>query len=425
MLDPAIETFFTERKAGWLKSKLKTTMSEDEINTIKQDCERKYNLANYLLDVASQIDQRALTTHPSTFTHTTTGIGKKNLKNQTFVTPIIYSGERQNDGFLRSGNVICETIDSVGNAAQLGIENFLRLKLADGASLLEHIENETDLAKSLLSIDGHDYNTLRTNLLAIKAPYQEPSTSSKIKQVYFPVEGRYHQLSLLTPSCYLFELRQRIDQLRFAEENKAARQLKSKNEYSEHGFSEIYGITTMSFGGTKPQNASMLSSQNGGKAHLLLSLPPTLQTRTLRLPQHNFFSDTFNPFSLKETFQAFHCFLHIDKNNINLRTKRDSYIQEYIEHIILIMYHIRQKFSENDIKLPENLPTYQKIWLFPDRQDERDQTNDWLTHLIEKLARQFIASYKKVVGKKYIQLGDAELKKIIQLVVENNKESLR
>lgn len=59
------------------------------------------------------------------------------------------------------------------------------------------------------------------------------------------------------------------------------------------------------------------------------------------------------------------------------------------------MYHIRQKFSENDIKLPENLPSYQKIWLFPDRQDERDQTNDWLTHLIEKLARQFIASYKK------------------------------
>lgn len=321
--------------------------------------------------------------------------------------------------------MICETIDSVGNAAQLDIENFLRLKLADDVSLLEHIENETDLAKSLLSIDGHDYNTLRTDLLAIKAQQQEPSTSSKIKQVYFPIADGYHQLSLLTPSCYLFELRQRIDQLRFAEQNKTARQLKSKNEYSEHGFREIYGITTMSFGGTKPQNASMLSSQNGGKAHLLLSLPPILQTRTLRMPQHNFFSDTFNPFSLKKTFQAFHYLLHIDKNNINLRDKRDSYIQEYIEHIILMMYHIRQEFSQNDTKLPKNLPDYQKIWLFPDRQDERDQTNDWLTHLIEKLARQFIASYKKVVGKKYIQLGDAELKKIIQLVVENNKESLR
>nr|WP_276324674.1 type I-F CRISPR-associated protein Csy1 [Arsenophonus nasoniae] len=396
------------------------------MNKKRQECERKYSLVNHLLDVASQIHQRALTTHPSTFTHTATGIAEENKKRQTFVTPIIYQGDRRNDGFLRSGNVICEIIDSVGNAAQLGNENFLHLKLADGASLLEHIENETDLAKSLLSINGHDYNTLRADLLAIKAQQQEPATSSKIKQVYFPIADGYHQLSLLTPSCYLFELRQRIGKLLpFTEQNKAARLLKSKNEFSEHGFREIYGITTMSFGGKNAQNASRLNSQNGGKARLLLSLPPTLQTRTLRMPQHNFFSDTFNPFSLKETFQAFHCFLHIDKNNINLRTKRDSYIQEYIEHIILIMYHIRQKFSENDIKLPENLPSYQKIWLFPDRQDERDQTNDWLTHLIEKLARQFIASYKKVVGKKYIQLGDAELKKIIQLVVENNKESLR
>ncbi|WGL98874.1 type I-F CRISPR-associated protein Csy1 [Arsenophonus sp. aPb] len=425
MLDPAIEAFFTVRKAEWLKKNLKSSDNEEQINTKRQECERVFSLANWLPERAAKINSRALTTHPSTFTHTATGIGKKNLKNQTFVTPIIYSGKRQNDGFLRSGNVVYKTIDSVGNAAEMGIENFLRLKLADGASLLEHIENETDLAKSLLSIDGHDYNTLRTDLLAIKAQHPKPSTSSKIKQIYFPIDDGYHLLSLLTPSCYLFELRQRIDQLRFAEENKAARQLKSKNEYSEHGFSEIYGITTMSFGGTKPQNASMLSSQNGGKAHLLLSLPPTLQTRTLRLPQHNFFTDTFNPFHIKETFQAFHCFLHIDKNNINLRNQRDSYIQEYIEHIILIMYHIRQKFSENNIKLPENLPDYQKIWLFPNRQDERNQTNDWLTYLIEVLARQFISSYQKIIEKKYIQLGDAELKKIIQLVVENNKESLR
>nr|WP_238149519.1 type I-F CRISPR-associated protein Csy1 [Arsenophonus endosymbiont of Aleurodicus floccissimus] len=114
------------------------------------------------------------------------------------------------------------------------MENFLRLKLTYGASLLEHIENETDLAKSLLSIVGQDYNTLRTNLLTIKAQHKEPSTSSKIKQVYFPIADGYHQLSLLTPSCYLFELRQRIDQLRFAEQNKVARQLKNKNEYNEN-----------------------------------------------------------------------------------------------------------------------------------------------------------------------------------------------
>lgn len=445
MLDPAIEDFFTVRKAEWLKKNLKSSDNEEQINTKREECERIFSLANWLPEQAAKINSRALTTHPSTFTDTATGIGKKNRKNQTFVTPIIYQGDRQKDGFLRSGNVICKTIDSVGNAAEMAIENFLRLKLADGASLLDHIENETDLAKSMLSIDGHDYNTLRTELLAIKAQHQEQSTSSKIKQVYFPVGEGYHQLSLLTPSCYLFELRQRIDQLRFAEQNKATRELKRKGEYSKHGFSEIYGITTIAFGGTKPQNASMLSSKNGGKAHLLLSLPPTLQTRTLRLPQHNFFTDTFNPFRIKETFQAFHRLLYISKDKPeHLNDKQQSKenqrykpsraavhnilaarIQDYIEHIILIMWQIRQQFAKNEIPLPKTLPTYQKIWLFPDRQDERNQTNDWLTQLIKELARQFIANYEKVIGKKYIQLGDAELNEIIRCVIENNKESLR
>nr|WP_255420748.1 hypothetical protein [Arsenophonus endosymbiont of Aleurodicus floccissimus] len=50
---------------------------------------------------------------------------------------------------------------------------------------------------------------------------------------------------------------------------------------------------------------------------------------------------------------------------------------------MLIMYHVRQIFSQNETNLPENLPDYQKIWLFPDRQDERNQTNNWLTRLIE------------------------------------------
>ncbi|MDR5610469.1 type I-F CRISPR-associated protein Csy1 [Arsenophonus sp.] len=437
MFDPAIEDFLAKRREKWLKEKLKSSDNDQQIQIKQQECERKYNLANYLLDVASKIHQRALTTHPSTFTHTATGIGKKNLKNQTFVTPLIYQGDRQKDGFLRSGNVRCKTIDSVGNAAEMAIENFLRLKLTDGASLFEHIENETDLAKSLLFIVGQDYNTLRTNLLAIKAQHKEPSTSSKIKQVYFPTSDGYHQLSLLTPSCYLFELRQRIDQLRFAEQNKVARQLKNKNEYSEHGFSEIYNLTTMSFGGKKAQNASMLSSKNGGKAHLLLSLPPTLQTRTLRLPQHNFFTDTFNSFHIKEIFQAFHRLLYISKdkpehlNDTQQSKENQRYkpsraavhnilatrIQEYI---ILLMSQIRQQFAKNEIPLPKTLPTYQKIWLFPDRQDERNQTNDWLTQLIKELARQFIANYEKVIGKKYIQLGDAELNEIIRCVIENN-----
>lgn len=93
-------------------------------------------------------------------------------------------------------------------------------------------------------------------------------TSSKIKQVYFPVwldDEDYHLLSILTPSGLLFEMRRRIDDIRFSEQTKTLRDLKRKGEYSEVGFKEIYGLTTIGFGGTKPQNISVLNNQNAGK----------------------------------------------------------------------------------------------------------------------------------------------------------------
>ncbi|WGO83052.1 type I-F CRISPR-associated protein Csy1 [Arsenophonus apicola] len=441
MLDPAIEDFFTERKAGWLKGKLKTTMSEDEINAIKQECEAIFTLSEWLISAAKRAGQISITTHPCTFSHPS---ARKNKNG--YVSSIIATAKSKKDGFLRTGNVNIKP-DAFGNAAALDVYKFLTLEMNDKQTLLEHIKAETELARTLLGYGKKHYEELRDGFLQmIKTDNNVVITSSKIKQVYFPIETEYHQLSLLTHSGHLFELRQRIDAIRFAEQNKTARELKRKGEYSEHGFSEIYNITTIGFGGTKPQNISVKNSQNSGKAHLLLSLPPPiLLTRTLRLPQHNFFSDTFNPFHIKETFQAFHRLLYISKNkpeNLNnqqvsgenqrYKPSRDTVydilatrVQEYIDHIILIMWQIRQQLASNEIPLPKNLPTYQKIWLFPDRQDERDQTNDWLTHLIEVLARQFISSYQKIIEKKYIQLGDAELKKIIQLVVENNKESLR
>ncbi|TOM55970.1 type I-F CRISPR-associated protein Csy1, partial [Vibrio parahaemolyticus] len=69
---------------------------------------------------------------------------------------------------------------------------------------------------------------------------------------------------------------------------------------------EIYGLTTIGYGGTKPQNISVLNNQNAGKAHLLPSLPPQIAQRKRRLPTYDFFTNTVNPWQVKETLEAFH-----------------------------------------------------------------------------------------------------------------------
>ncbi len=424
MLDPAIEQFFATRKEAWLKSKLKASMSDQEVREKELECEEVFALKNWLPNAARRISSRALATHPSKFSHPSTGVGKKNYVNGTYVTPIIFQGSHKNDGFLKTGNVACDGIDSVGNAAELDVEDFLRLRVSDGRSLLDHLEQESDFAQSLLSVQGHSASELRNLLLAIKKDSDGQVTSSKVKQVYFPVDNdEYHQLSILANSIYVFEMKKRIDSIRFSEQAKNARDLKRQRQYSELGFKEIYDITTIGFGGTKPANISVLNNQNAGKAHLLLSLPPELSPRNTRLPTRNFFGDTLYPNQLQETFQDLHRLLTTDYNNLHIREGRDYRVQEYLDLLILKMWKVRKVFEGQPHSRPESLPSYQKVWLFPERETERAESTQWLNDLVNEATRHFINSYRKVIGKAAVPLGDDELEAFAR-IIEHSKEAL-
>lgn len=423
MLDPAIEAFFAERKEGWLKKNLKASMSEAEVHQIEQQCEDTFALSQWLPNAAKRAGQISLSTHPCTFSHPS---ARKNKNG--YVSAIIANAKQANDGFLRSSNVAVEP-DALGNAAALDVYKFLTLQMQDGATLLAHIEAETQLAKTLLTLNNESYQEIRNGFLAMSATDDSVVTSSKIKQVYFPVwldDEDYHLLSILTPSGLLFEMRRRIDDIRFSEQTKTLRDLKRKGEYSEVGFKEIYGLTTIGFGGTKPQNISVLNNQNAGKAHLLLSLPPVLNIRETRLPKTNFFTDAINPWHTKETFQAFHGLINLtkDKRGNRFIEYRDNRIQEYVDYIIVMMWKVRRALEQENITLPNKISNYQKTWLFPDNQEQRDNTDDWLEILISEIARQFIAGYKVVNGKKALFLGNDEFNAIVD-VVARYKELLR
>src|SRR5690606_1773959 len=129
------------------------------------------------------------------------------------------------------------------------------------------IEQDSHLAQQLLNVKAEPYSTLKAGFLAMTNSDTDSVTSSKIKQVYFPVDDNYHQLSILSASGIMFELRKRIDNIRFSEEAKAARVCEKNNEISKGGYKQLVNITTIGYGGTKPQNISVLNNQNGGKAH--------------------------------------------------------------------------------------------------------------------------------------------------------------
>lgn len=420
MLDPAIVAFFAERKEAWLKKKVSTSMQASEVLEKQRECEQSFLLENWLPDAAKRAGQIAIASHPCTFSHPS---ARKNKNG--YVSSIIAKNKPSADGFLRSGNVGVEP-DALGNAAALDVYKFLSLTMSDQRSLLVHIEQESELARQLLEVPTCDYQTLRDGFLKMIDSDQASISSSKIKQVYFPVaEGEYHLLSLLTHSGYLFELRKRLDSMRFGELVKEVRECKKANRFHPGGYQEILGLTTIGFGGTKPQNISVLNNQNAGKAHLLPSMPPNLKPREIRLPKTDFFKECFTAWQAKEVLEALHRLFKTDYNNINIRDGRDYRIQQYVDLVIEKMWQVRLFLTDHQGDLPSELPLEQKVWLYPEFESQREQESEWLDKITRQIARGLINHYSrsKVISNPLL-LADQELL-AIETVVASNRENFR
>lgn len=419
MLDPAIDAFFSDRKEAWLKKNIKTEMQDFEKIEKEQECNETFLLSNWLPSAAKRAGQISISTHPCTFSHPS---ARKNKNG--YVSSVIAKNTGRCDGFLRSGNVEVQA-DALGNAAAMDVYKFLTLVMNDGKSLLEHIEKNTDIGCELLKQAGANVEELRSGFLKMVEIDENMVSSSKIKQVYFIVEeDEYHLLSILTHSGHLFELRNRIDKLRFSEETKQARECKKTNKYHETGYRDLLGLTTIGFGGTKPQNISVLNNQNGGKAHLLLSVPPCITGRNVRVPQKDFFIETFTPWQSKEIFSALHRILKSDYNNKAIREGREYRMQEYLDALILKMWQLRVFLADFKGELSTSLNKEQQIWLYPKHEKIRIESNDWLDNIARQITRSFLSGYKKVLDNQATLLGDTEFL-AFEATVKKNLEKLR
>jgi CRISPR-associated protein Csy1 len=306
MLDETIVTFLSERKAA----KLKGVSDFEQIQKI----EETFYPENWLPDAAKRAGQLSLVSHPSKFTHPSAK-----------TSSIIFENTSVANGFLCSTNVQSE-LDVFGNAAALDVYKFLSLVLADGKTVLAHLEENTDTIQRQFNFSSVSFDELRDNFLAIKQDKSSKvRTSGQLKQIYFPVENDYHLLSILTPSGLMFALKEKIQHIRFSEETKLAREAEKNNAFHENGFDELYDLTVIGFGGTKPQNISVLNSKYGGTAYLLPSIPPSFKIRNFQIPTSDFFKNCIYPNLYKDSFEAFHRLLIAKHNNINIRDGRDNY----------------------------------------------------------------------------------------------------
>jgi len=418
MLNSKIQDFLDDRKAKSLKKNITAGMDEHDVQCVHLEADKEFNISNWLPDAARRAGQISLSSHPCTFSHPS---ARKNKNSKT--STVIADAAHNTDGLIRSGNVSAD-LDALGNAAALDVYKFLTLELSDGKQLISHIEQETELAKNLLSIPTASYEELRLGLMAMKESDPASVTSSKIKQVFFPVLKDYHQLSVLTPSGIMYELRNRIQEMRFADVITKAKEQRKKNEISITGYDDIYSLGMIGYGGTKPQNISVLNNQYGGKAYMLQSIPPTLKPETTRLPNTDFFSNCIWPNQFKANFELLHKLLAASRNNLQVRIRRDEILLSIFDEVVRIIWQIRA--NEKGWSLRERfdrLPKAQKMILDNYWQNDRDEDGQALEAFLKNTARWIVLAYKKVLSDDALALNDDELNHVYYLI-EAQKEAL-
>jgi CRISPR-associated protein Csy1 len=412
MNDP-IKEFLAERKSRWLQGKINATMPGEEKARFEQEAEKKFSLDEWLPDAARRVAQLSMVSHPSKFSHPSAK-----------TSSIIADATKRADGFLRTGNSEVN-LDVLGNAAALDVYKFLSLELDDGRTLIEHLEQGSETAKQRLAITTATFEEIQKGLLTIKQGDDTAVTSGKVKQVYFPCDGDYHLLSILTPSGLMFELRNRIRDMLFSEQVKEARELKKSNGFSNNGFDELFNLTMVSYGGAKPQNISVLNYQHGGKAYLLPCLPPLLQKGSVRLPRYNFFTNTLWVGRYKDSFNALQNLMRSDYRNRNIREGRDSIILFIIDQVIDVMWSVRNHeagWSQTEYYL--HLPAHQKLWLDDVWAKERGHSGEWLSKVVEEFSRWIVLAYNKLQDKQGTPWGDDELL-YVKKMIEQSREALR
>lgn len=416
MPDIAITEFLDNKKQDYLKKSIKTDSSDEDKQRFIEESEEKYTLENWLVDASQRAKQLSLTSHPAKFVH-------PNAR----ASSIIVDAQKNADGLLRSGNVDVE-LDVFGNAAALDVEKFLRVELQDNRTVLQHLEEGTDEIKQQFATTNTSYDQIKNGFLKIKHS-DLSQTSEKLKQVYFPVNDDYHLLSVLNASGIIFKLKQRSNDLRFSDENKILREelKKSKPNEIKGEITEIFGLTSVGYGGTKPQNISTLNNQNGGVGFLLPSLPPVLEKRQTQAPKNDLFEDCLWLGLFKRDFEQFHQVLSWRKNNKDIRDMRDDIVLNSITKLKRLIENIRAINAHwSDSETYSDLMLWQKIWLdeqYAEIRVDDTQNQNYLNKAQSYFASWFIGNYKQSTKDNKL-LGDDDIEQI-KKILKDEQELLK
>lgn len=344
----------------------------------RSELNAQYQPHSWLADAARRVTQLQLVTHPQKSTH-------PDARGSSLFAPPDSLPSRLEIGTHSLSDFAS---DVVGNAAALDVYKFLKLEY-QGQTLLQMLQaDDADLLQALHH-DSTVASQWRAAFCSITESAGGPASHVLAKQIYWPVspddfpadandDSHYHLLSILNSSAVSHWLYGRIQEHRFGDAAKAARQAKRDGNNHPHGYHDYPQLAEEKKGGTKPQNISQLNSERRGSNYLLASLPPHWDSTEIR-PLYQL-DNAFRRFgqrqpvrTLLREFGDFLSHLKPEHNNIHIRQRRERYLAELFDELLQFGAAYSNSLPPGWTAHPDCLlPLAQQCWLDPYRAEQDD-----------------------------------------------------
>ncbi|MCD9004942.1 type I-F CRISPR-associated protein Csy1 [Luteimonas sp. XNQY3] len=407
----AIAAFIEARREAKLKGK------EDDAGTTS-----RYDYATWLADAARRVGQIQAVTHVLKATHPDARGSSLHVAPRSLPPHVEIGSHLLGEDYAE---------DVVGNAAALDVFKFLKIEV-EGRRLLDWMQaGDADL-RSVLHPDADIATGWMEAFGNLVRSDPAPSSHEAAKQVYWLVSDRpsndtdYHLLQPLFSSSLAHAVHADIQDARFGEANKLARQAFRVKETHEVPYRDYRNLVARKLGGTKPQNISQLNSERGGVNYLLASLPPTW---TGESPQNLLHLESvlekFTYFEgVRPLVRTLADFLQSDPDrNKETRDRREAIEQALGSQLPVFAASIHARLEPGWTRDPDcHLPLCEQLWLDPERielppreaheQEDQDfkaayDRGDWLDEVAGRFVN-WVNSQLREAG--MTAVGDAEYK---------------
>ena len=314
--------------------------------------------------------------------------------------------------------------DVVGNAAALDVYKLLKLEV-NGRSLLTALLTQDADALAALHADPAQAEKLRDAFVSLTQPRAEgPSSHTLAKQLYWLSgsdacdDAQYTLLAPLYATSLAHAVHAQVQEDRFGEANKAARQARRERKMHDGVFHDYPDLAVQNMGGSNKQNLGLLNVARGGKNYLLSSLPPQWQASAVRLPVHatSVFDRLFiaRP-EVRRTVMALRVFLESDPDaNLATRERREELLDALVDELVSLAAELQQilppGWSRDDERFAD-LHRSEQLWLDPlraEQPDEADFAREWLQMDWPAAVGQRFANWLNAQLRGKLPVGDAE-----------------